>query len=63
MHYNESIKITIDYDLIYIFEKWFKLWVLWIMLKTKLGKWMEYIISIVEFEELELLKTKYGTRV
>ena len=33
------------------------------MLKTKLGKWREYVISIVELEELELLKTIYGIGV
>ena len=57
MHYNESIKIRIDYDLFYILE-WFILRVLWVMLKTKLSKWREYVLCIVEFEELEVLKTK-----
>ena len=33
------------------------------MFKTKLSKWKEYVLSIVEFEELEVLKTKYGIEV
>ena len=43
--------------------EWFILRVLGVMLKTKLSKWMEYVLSIVEFKELEMLKTKYGIKV
>ena len=38
MHYNESNRISIDYDLIYIFGI-IQLRVLGIMLKNKLGKY------------------------